>query len=71
MRYSIIIIFCNLLLAQTAHSQTGEQVTKVGTTTAAFLEIEVGARANGMGGAFVAIADDATALYWNPQVLPS
>ncbi len=26
----------------------------------------VGARAEGMGGAFVAVADDATAVYWNP-----
>jgi hypothetical protein len=26
----------------------------------------IGARAEGMGGAFVAIADDATAVYWNP-----
>jgi hypothetical protein len=31
-----------------------------------FLKIQVGARALGMGGAFVAIADDATAPYWNP-----
>ena len=28
-----------------------------------------GARATGMGGAFVAIADDATAIYWNPAGL--
>src|SRR3954454_20371338 len=26
----------------------------------------VGARAAGMGGAFVAVADDASAAYWNP-----
>ena len=30
----------------------------------------VGARAAGMGGAFVAVADDATAPYWNPAGLP-
>ena len=29
----------------------------------------VGARAMGMGGAFVAVADDATAAYWNPAGL--
>jgi len=31
-----------------------------------FLKIQVGARALGMGGAFVAVADDGTAPYWNP-----
>jgi hypothetical protein len=31
-----------------------------------FLKIPVGARAIGMGGGFSAVADDATAPYWNP-----
>jgi hypothetical protein len=31
-----------------------------------FLEIPVGAKALGHGGAFTAIADDGTAFYWNP-----
>jgi len=33
---------------------------------AEFLKIPVGARAVGMGGAFGAVADDATAPFWNP-----
>ena len=33
---------------------------------AEFLKVGVGARALGMGGAFVSIADDASATYWNP-----
>lgn len=40
-------------------------VSKVGTSAAAFLKIPVGAASVGMGGAFVSIANDATALYWN------
>jgi hypothetical protein len=34
-----------------------------------FLDQGAGARASGMGGAFVAVADDATAGYWNPAGL--
>ena len=42
----------------------------VSATGAAAQPIElVGARALGMGGAFVAVADDATATYWNPAGL--
>ncbi len=40
-----------------------------GAHTAEFLSHGVGARALGMGSAFVAIADDATATYWNPAGL--
>ena len=43
-----------------------KEVSKAGTTAAGFLNVDVGARAIGMGGAFVAMADDATAMYWNP-----
>jgi len=44
--------------------------SKVGTTGAAFLKIGVG-RATGMGEAFVAVADDASASYFNPAGLAS
>lgn len=41
------------------------------SASANFVETETGARAMGMGGAFVAVADDATALHWNPAGLAS
>ena len=45
---------------------TPRDVTNVGTAAATFLEIGVGARATALGGAFTAIADDPTTIYWNP-----
>ena len=48
--------YTNITLAQ----------NQVGTTAAAFLEIPVGPRAIGMGQAYVASANDVSALYWNP-----
>jgi hypothetical protein len=40
-----------------------------GTAGAAFLNIGMGTRASGMGGAFTGISDDASAIYYNPAGL--
>jgi hypothetical protein len=49
------------------HAQsTSGGVSKSGTAAAPFLQIPVGARAIGMGSAFVGSANDVTGLYWNP-----
>ena len=58
----ILIIISLLFLAQSVYSQN---VSKTGTTAAAFVEIGVGAPANAMGSAFVGLANDASSLYWN------
>lgn len=39
---------------------------RAGTAAAQFLKIGVGGRATAMGESFVAVANDASALYWNP-----
>jgi long-subunit fatty acid transport protein len=39
---------------------------RVGTSSVTFLKIGVGARAEAMGGSFVAMADDGTCLFYNP-----
>lgn len=62
-----LLYLCVFILVPTlTFGQIITNVTKVGTTSAQFLKIEPGARAVAMGGAFVAVANDATAIYWNP-----
>lgn len=63
-----LILWSGLILLASALpvTVTGQPVTKIGTTAAKFLSIPVGARALGMGGAFVSLSDDASSMYWNP-----
>lgn len=55
-----IILICLCWVA------TASGFDKVGTTAAQFLQIGVGARLTGLGGAGVAAIDGPEALYWNP-----
>jgi len=64
MRRYFHIIFCIYFFTGNAYA-----VDKIGTTAAKFLHMNVGSRAVGMGGAFTSIANDATAMYWNPAGL--
>jgi hypothetical protein len=59
-----LVILMILLLGVFGYSQ---EVSKVGTTAAGFLNIDVGARAVAMGSAFVSVAEDVTSMYWNPS----
>jgi opacity protein-like surface antigen len=65
-----LLCFAVSLFAQSGEDDYGtnfaEDITNAGTSAAAFLEIGVGARAQSLGGAFTALANDASALYWNP-----
>jgi len=64
-RLATVILAC--LLAVVPASGAMAQGEPVGT--AAFMDIGLGARAMGMGGAFVGVADDATCVYYNPAGL--
>lgn len=61
--FNLLIILVILFYASDGFGQT----TKTGTTAVQVLKFNVGPRAIGMGGAFTAIADDITAIYWNPS----
>ncbi len=55
-----------LLISLFMFSSLFAEFDKVATTSAPFLKLGVGARSMAMGGAYVALADDGSALYWNP-----
>lgn len=63
---SLKLLIVMLFLINSAFTQG---VTKVGTSAANFLKIEVGARGSALGGAFVSMSNDLTSLYWNPAGL--
>ena len=63
-KYWLLLSALMLLMPVVLYGQA-----KVGTAGAQFLEIGVSARAIGMGEAFVAVSNDATAMYYNPAGL--
>jgi hypothetical protein len=58
-----------LLTVAAAAGLRASEVTKAGTTAVPLLKVDVGAHAVGMGSAYVSLAEDATAMYWNPAGL--
>lgn len=58
-----------LLLAALGAEAASFGSSAVGTTAAGFLDLGAGARAIGMGGAYSSVADEASALYWNPAAM--
>jgi len=61
-----LIVFYTESYAQLFPTLGGQ---RAGISTAQFLKIGVGARAAAMADAFIAVANDASALYWNPAGL--
>ena len=68
-----LALACAVLLAspRAALAQGSLGGQRAGTSSATFLRIGVGARAVGMGETFVAVANDPSAIYWNPAGLAS
>jgi hypothetical protein len=66
--FVIIILFAAVIdiRAQLFPNLGGQ---RAGISTAQFLKIGVGSRATALGESFVAVANDASALYWNPAGL--
>jgi hypothetical protein len=62
-KFFIFIILTGILIPNYSFAL---QVTKTGTTAAKFLSIGIGPRALAMGGAYTSLANDASAIYWNP-----
>lgn len=62
MKRSVILFVSVLLIATSSFAQ----FSKVGTAGVQFLKIWVEPRGAAMGGAFSAVANDITSLYWNP-----
>jgi len=63
----LLILWAGQAGAQGLLPRLGEQ--RAGTASMTFLKIGVGARASALGGAYVAMANDASATYWNPAGL--
>ncbi len=67
-RILLLFLLCGVLSASVLRAQLmptlGAQ--RAGTAGVEFLKIGVGARASAMGESFIAVANDASALYWNP-----
>ncbi|MBC8183772.1 PorV/PorQ family protein [candidate division KSB1 bacterium] len=60
----VIIIF--LLVSVFFNEAKTQNINRAGTSAAQFLKFGAGARANAMGEAGVALAEDISGLYWNP-----
>ena len=67
---ALLLVPCGALVGQGTGTvllpDPQNPTTRVGTRGANFLEIGVGARGLALGGAYTALAEGVTALYWNP-----
>jgi hypothetical protein len=68
----VVLVACAALAGASRVARAASVGTeRIGTSAGNFLKIGVGARAVGMGEAFVAVANDPTTIYWNPAGVAS
>jgi len=71
-KFSYALTALTVILCVFISSSSAKDINaRVGTSAFSFLKINVGARAVGMGGAFTGLADDESALYYNPSGIAS
>lgn len=70
---AVLVLVTMAMLVPSVQAKDTQRVDsefrKLGLAGFAFLKVAQGARAVGMGDAFVAVADDINAIYWNPAGL--
>lgn len=69
MKYSKLALLLTTALILILTAQLGAINSNAGTSAYAFLKIGVGARAVALGNAYVGLAEDETAIYYNPAGL--
>ncbi len=66
-----LLLVCIFLMANATEAQVSDVNSNAGTSAFPFLKINISARAVSMGGAFTGLADDESALYYNPAGITS
>lgn len=64
-KYKYLILFLVFMLCFAQASNAGN-LKKIAQTGMKWLSIPIGGRASALGGAYTAIANDASAIFWNP-----
>lgn len=70
-KHMLNLLAAAIILSGSTSAAAGEINSNTGTSAFPFLKINVGARAVSMGGAFTGLANDESALYYNPAGIAS
>ncbi|GAB4362882.1 MAG: type IX secretion system outer membrane channel protein PorV [Calditrichia bacterium] len=62
-KYLVLLLVISLFMVQAAN---GENLKKIAQTGMKWLSIPLGGRASALGGAYTAMANDVSSIFWNP-----